>query len=194
MSRIVLLVVAAAVAVVIGAAAVGGGGNGSEFGPEPGAQRIQARITDVTDGDTIRVRAFEAERERYRVRLIGIDTPETHAGIECGGPEATDALIRLAFGAGHDTDADGLLDEPAGRGPRVVLMTDPTQDVFDVYGRLLAYVTRSGIDLGARQLAAGWAEVYVFERRFRRYGDYRDAQRRARASGRGVWGRCDGGF
>jgi endonuclease YncB( thermonuclease family) len=38
---------------------------------------ISARITSVADGDTIKVRAFGAKRDFYRVGLIGIDTPET---------------------------------------------------------------------------------------------------------------------
>ena len=164
---------------------------------KPRAERIQARITDVTDGDTLRVRAYGAERKTYRVRLIGIDTPETvapGAPVGCGGPEATDAMLRLSFTDALDPDGDGLLDEPLGRGRRVVLVTDPTQDRFDSYGRLLAYVTRSGTDFGARQLSAGWAEVYVFERRFRRYARFQGAEDRARAAGRGVWGKCRGDF
>lgn len=164
---------------------------------KPRGERIQARITDVTDGDTLRVRAYGAERKTYRVRLIGIDTPETvapGAPVECGGPEATDAMLRLSFTDSLDTDGDGLLDEPLGQGRRVVLVTDPSQELFDSFGRLLAYVTRSGTDFGARQLSAGWAEVYVFERRFRRYDRFQGAEERARAAGRGGWDKCGGDF
>jgi hypothetical protein len=99
-------------------------------GPKPRAQRIEARITDVTDGDTLRVRAFGAKRKRYRVRLIGIDTPETvdpDAPVECGGPEAVDSMIRRSFTDGLESDGDGLLDKPAGQGRRVVLVTDPSR-------------------------------------------------------------------
>jgi endonuclease YncB( thermonuclease family) len=165
--------------------------------PKPRAQHIDARITAVTDGDTIRVRAYGAKRKYYRVRLIGIDTPETvdpDAPVECVGPEATAAMLRLAFTAPYDSDGDGLLDEEGGPGRRVVLVTDPTQDLFDDFGRLLAYVTRLGTDFGARQVRAGWAEVYVYERRFRRYARFEDAEDSARAAGRGVWGKCGGNF
>ena len=128
-------------------------------GAKPQAQRIQARITSVTDGDTIRVRAYGAGRNSYRVRLIGIDTPET-SPQECGAEEATDAMLRLSFTAPQDTDGDGLVDEEGGIGRRAVLITDPTQRVFDRYDRLLAYVrTRPGINLGLRQLSAGWGRV-----------------------------------
>jgi len=103
-------------------------------------------------------------------------------------------MIRLSFKAAGDSDGDGRLDKGVGRGRRVELVTDPSQELFDFFGRLMAYVTRSGTDFGARQVRAGWAEVYVPVRRFRRYARYQDAEDRARATGRGVWDICDGDF
>jgi micrococcal nuclease len=38
------------------------------------AERIQATVSRVVDGDTIQV---EIDGQRERVRLIGVDTPET---------------------------------------------------------------------------------------------------------------------
>jgi endonuclease YncB( thermonuclease family) len=164
--------------------------------PEPRAQVIAARITSVVDGDTIRVRAFGARRDFYTVRLIGIDTPESTGRDECGGEEATAKMLALAFSAPEDTDGDGLLDTEGGEGRRVVLTTDPTQDVFDRYDRLLAYVTtRGGKLLQTAQLAAGWAETYVFgDRPFTRVTRFRAAERRARAGRRGVHRDCGGRF
>ena len=151
-------------------------GNGGGGRP---ARRIKARIVHVVDGDTVRVRARHARRRRYDVRLIGIDTPEKYGGRECGSAGASRSMRRLA---------------PVGL--RVRLITDPSQDAFDRYGRLLAYVVRhrDGRDLGRTQLARGWAKVYVFERPFRRVHSYRRAAHRARRDGRGVWGRCGGDF
>ena len=170
------------------------GASSERGGAKPQAQRIQARITSVTDGDTIRVRAYGAGRNSYRVRLIGIDTPET-SPQECGAEEATDAMLRLSFTAPQDTDGDGLVDEEGGMGRRAVLITDPTQRVFDRYDRLLAYVrTRSGINLGLRQLSAGWGRVYVYGRRFQEYRHFRNAAEEARAAGRGLWASCAGNF
>jgi len=169
-----------------------------EPAPEPRRQRIAARITRVIDGDTLRVSATGARRSAYTVRLIGIDTPETVAPntpVECGGPQATSNLLRLAFSRPADTDGDGLLDEQGGQGRRVTLLTDPSQDTFDRYGRLLAYVTtRSGRNLALEQLAAGWAKVYVYERRFAQYGRFRAASARARSARRGAWDACGGNF
>ena len=68
------------------------------------------------------------------MRLIGIDTPETRrpgTPIECGGPKASELMHRMADGRG------------------ITLLTDPSQDRFVRYGRLLAYaVRRDGLDLG----------------------------------------------
>jgi endonuclease YncB( thermonuclease family) len=133
----------------------------------------------VIDGDTIRVRSLEAtRRRRHTVRLIGIDTPEVYGGVECGGRKASANLKRLATGR------------------RVLLRTDPSQDTFDRYDRLLAYAKlRGGPDTAMAQLRAGWAKVYVYGGRpFRWVRAFRRAQRSARRAERGVWGRCGGRF
>ena len=105
-------------------------------------------------------------------------------------------MLKLSFTDPTDSDGDGLFDEEGGDGRRVTLTTDPTQDTFDRYGRLLAYVTtRAGVNLATRQLADGWAKVYVFGGKpFQRVSRFRAASQRARSRGRGVWGRCGGNF
>jgi endonuclease YncB( thermonuclease family) len=146
------------------------------------AQTIRGRVIEVTDGDTIKVRPLERTRRSvYAVRLIGIDTPETRrpaTPVECGGPEASDNLKRIA------------------EGRRVVLRTDPTQDTIDRYDRLLAYAKlRGGPDLAVAQLRTGLANVYVYGGRpFQRVRAFRRAERSARDAGRGVWGQCEGDF
>ena len=72
---------------------------------------------------------------------------------------------------------------------------DSSQGRPDRYGRFLAYIT--GDDrrlLQADLLGLGWAKVYVFERRFKRYREFVAIQNRARLRRRGVWGRCGGNF
>ena len=82
-----------------------------------------ATVTDVVDGDTIDV---HIAGRTERVRLIGIDTPETKkpdAPIECYGPEAaanTAALIPIGTAVRIERDIVGR----------------------DDYGRLLGYVYR----------------------------------------------------
>lgn len=169
------------------------------------ALRAHAVITHVLDGDTVRVRTSKAGRSNgirtvETVRLIGIDTPETvkpGTPIECGGLEAKDNMLRMAYGhQASDTDGDWLLDEDGTDGALVTLRTDPSQDRRDRYGRLLAYVdaSHSGVDVAKRQLRDGWAKSYVFERRFHRYGPYKVASKGARHDRRGVWGQCGGDF
>jgi endonuclease YncB( thermonuclease family) len=129
----------------------------------------------VIDGDTIRVRSLEkTRRSHYTVRLIGIDTPEVYGGVECGGRQASMRMKRLATGR------------------RVLLRTDPTQDAFDRYDRLLAYVKlRGGPDAALAQLRAGWAEVYVYGGNpFQRVRAFRHAERSSKYAARGMWGRC----
>jgi endonuclease YncB( thermonuclease family) len=107
-----------------------------------------ATVIRIVDGDTIHV---SVDGKDKTVRLIGIDTPETHkpgVKIECGGKEASANMKHLA---------------PAGA--EVKLTSDPTQDSVDRYGRLLAYVSTPGhprTSLQLEQVYAGWAEVYVY--------------------------------
>ena len=148
-------------------------------GSDPGGGSRSGRIVRAVDGDTLLVRvAGRAER----VRLIGIDTPESvrpGTPVECGAKAAAGAMRRLAL-----------------QGRRVRLVFDATQDRRDRYDRLLAYVeTRGGTDLGRHQVRAGWADVYVYEGRpFARVASYRAAARRARREQRGVDGACGGDF
>jgi micrococcal nuclease len=139
-----------------------------------------AHVARVIDGDTIAV-SVDGAPERS-VRLLGIDTPETHrpgTPIECGGPEATANMKRLA---------------PPGTA--VELEPDPSQDRIDRYGRLLAYVRLPDGRLAEEaQLTDGWATVYVFAGRpVSRDPAFRRAQAAARGARRGVWGRCGGRF
>ena len=97
----------------------------------PGANALTLRgtVSDVVDGDTIKVvaRGFETP-----VRLIGIDTPETRAPgkpVQCFGPAAAVRAKRLL---------------PVGQ--KVRLVTDPTQDTRDRYARLEVHLDGGGQD------------------------------------------------
>jgi micrococcal nuclease len=140
---------------------------------------LNARVVRAVDGDTL---VASAGGRRFYVRLLGIDTPETHRPgrpVECGGAEASAHMERLA---------------PAGT--RVRLETDPTQDRVDRYGRLLAYVWLPGGRLiEDEQLRAGWATSYVFDGSpVSRYSRLLDSERVARRARVGVWRECGGRF
>ena len=81
---------------------------------------------------------------------------------------------------------------PVGR--RVTLTTDPTQDTFDRYRRLLAYADTVGGSLAVNQLRAGWAKVYVFRRSFQQLARFGSAERATRHARRAVWRTCGGNF
>ena len=149
------------------------GGEGGNSPAVPSGRRIKARVIRAVDGDTLKVRIL-ATNAKVDVRLLGIDTPETHrpgTPIECGGPKASRSMHRLADRR------------------RVTLVTDPTQDRFDRYGRLLAYAMRGRLDLNRAQVRRGWAEVYVYAGvPFKRVRAYRRAAAAARSEGRGLSG------
>jgi micrococcal nuclease len=142
-----------------------------------------ARVVRVVDGDTLKVRM--ADGRRKTVRVLQIDTPEVKkpdTPIECGGPQASAAMRRLAL------DGDG-------RGRAVTLVSDPSQDAVDRYGRVLAYVDADGQDLGKTLVAQGWAKVYVFRGHPGvRIDAYDRARNQARAARRGVYQLCGGNF
>lgn len=96
-----------------------------------------------------------------------------YGGVQCGGQRASQRMRELAP-----------------MGSTVTLISDPSQDDRDRYGRLLRYVERNGKDVGRAQVNLGEAKVYVFDRPFRRTSGYNRVQRDARRDGRGSWRRC----
>jgi micrococcal nuclease len=124
-------------------------------------------VERIIDGDTIVVTAGE------RIRLIGIDTPETvHPSkpVECFGPEASAHLASLI---------------PPGTEVRLVYDVER----LDRFGRTLAYVWRTdGLDVNAAMVADGYASVYTVPPNVARQEDFLSAQRRAREQDLGLWG------
>jgi hypothetical protein len=75
------------------------------------------------------------------------------------------------------------------------ILSDPTQDAVDRFGRSLFYVDGTdGVDVGEEMLRASWANVFVFDQDFQRLSRYRAARTEARDADAGVWGLCDGDF
>jgi endonuclease YncB( thermonuclease family) len=148
---------------------------------KPPAKRIRAIVVGHVDGDTLKVRERTPANRRHTVRLIGIDSPETRrpgVPVECGGPDASRSIIDLAP-----------------KGAKVVLVTDPSQQTRDRYGRLLAYVERQGRDVGHAQIKRGWATTYVYaDKPFKRVDAYRRSEDAASRTDRGVHELCSGDF
>jgi len=129
-----------------------------------------ATLARVVDGDTLQL------TDDTRVRLIGIDTPETvhpDFGDECYGAEATRLAERLL------RPGDEL---------RLVLDVD----TFDQYGRLLAYVYRAvdGLFVNARLVKRGFAYVETVPPNVSHAEQFRRLARQAREHDRGLWSAC----
>lgn len=163
------------------------GGSRQDTGPasdataqdEVGRQELEhpARVVDHIDGDTMDVRFRDAGT---RVRLLGIDTPETYPEEEPFGAEAKE-FVRQAAPDGDDV---GLEFDEHG-----CASANAADDCFDTYERLLAYVRlRDGHDLGAELLVRGLAEVHEhWPGSFDRVDEYRALEQQARTERVGIW-------
>lgn len=133
-----------------------------------------AMVTEVIDGDTIRVRYSNGTIEK--VRIIGMDTPESkdpRKPVECFANEATEHLKQLL------------------RNPSVTLTRDVISGNRDSYRRLLRSVSfdpANLYDVAERMIRDGYAYAYTkypFEQKM--MDRYVDAQKEARENNRGLW-------
>jgi micrococcal nuclease len=127
-------------------------------------------VQRVVDGDTF---IALAGSRRFRVRLIGVDTPETvkpGAPIGCFGPEASAYAYRALTGK------------------QVRLVYDI--DRFDQYGRVLAYVYLGGTFFNLDLVRRGFARVLTVRPDVAHVKDFVAAERVARVSRVGLWLVC----
>jgi micrococcal nuclease len=134
------------------------------FRPAPGPESEWRQVVRVVDGDTLVLDGNE------RVRLIGVDTPETvHPSkpVEHFGREASAFTKRMA------------------EGRRVRLEFD--RERTDRYGRTLAYVyLEDGTLLNAEIIRQGYGHAYT-RFPFRYLDEFRALEREAREAQRGLW-------
>lgn len=145
------------------------------YGTNPKAEIVNNigtfyKVIKVIDGDTLHVDVNGADE---KVRLIGINTPETvdpRTQVQCFGKEASNRMKDLAAGK------------------LVRLEYDDSQNVRDVYNRLLAYVyLEDGQMLNRKMIAEGYAYEYTYLTPYKYQKEFRDIQNIARISGRGLW-------
>lgn len=147
----------------------------------------EATVERVVDGDTVVVvitgrsegpgAGMADVGEEYRLRLIGIDTPESvkpNSPVECFGKEASAAAAALLEGAD------------------VKLVKDVEE--ADQYDRLLRYVYIESEMANARLVANGYATAYTYPPNVRWSELLVQLQREARENDRGLWSpeTCDG--
>jgi endonuclease YncB( thermonuclease family) len=129
-------------------------------------------VINVSDGDTFDIDIPDGHYQSTRIRLLGIDTPETggeESGVMYFGPEAAEFTKKLILGKSVTV----YLDSP-----------NPTRGK---YGRLLAYVKLlDGRFLNEVLLTEGYAYADSrFSHSF--FNKYRQLQSRARSSKKGLW-------
>lgn len=124
------------------------------------------KVKRVIDGDTL-------EMEFGKVRIIGLNTPETvdpRRKVECFGKEAS-------------SKAKELLD-----GKEVYLESDPSQGEVDKYGRYLFHVfTENGINYANYLIANGYGYEYTYRVPYKYKKAYKEAEKIARNKKRGLW-------
>ncbi|MFZ4518676.1 MAG: thermonuclease family protein [Microthrixaceae bacterium] len=130
-------------------------------------------VRRVVDGDTLVV---DLDGEEERVRLIGVDTPESvkpNSPVECFGKEASKHTAELV---------------PPGTRVRVELDVEPR----DRYRRLLGYVYRAddGLFVNLALARDGFANQLTIPPNVAHEPEFRAAVREARAAGAGLWSAC----
>jgi len=135
--------------------------------PPVQAPETQAAVTRVIDGDTIEVNISGAI---YKVRYIGVDTPEmndTRPEFRTLAQEATDFNKQLV------------------EGKTVRLKKDISET--DRYNRLLRYVYVDDTFVNAELVKYGlaWAKAYAPDTKYQGY--FEELEAKAREAGLGIW-------
>ncbi len=129
-------------------------------------------VTRFVDGDTL---AIDMNGRPETVRMIGVDTPETHkpdTPVQCYGPAAA-AYTKNLIGD-----------------QRVRLEADPRNQNRDRYDRLLRYVYLPDNRLVSLELIKnGYGFAYT-SFPFTKEVEFVVAETKAQQTGKGLWGNC----
>ena len=139
-------------------------------GPPTGSPADTRTVLRVVDGDTLIVEPKE------RVRLIGVDAPESVAParpVECMAREASRFLSELL---------------PTGTAVRL----EYDVERLDRYGRTLAYVlvNSTGLFVNAELVRRGFAQPLTIPPNVAHADQFTDLALEARRADRGLWGSC----
>ena len=128
-----------------------------------GSQPLNGRVVAIADGDTITI--LDSANTQHRIRLEGIDAPESHQAF---GEQSRLSLSEMIFG--KDVTV--------------------TYQKIDQYGRLVGKIILEGKDINLEQVKAGLAWHYKFYEDEQTPEDrdaYAKAESEARAARRGLW-------
>ncbi len=127
-------------------------------------------VIKVVDGDTMDV---NIDGKIERLRLIGIDTPETvdpRKEVQCFGKEASNKAKELL------------------EGKFVTLEFDDTQSERDKYKRLLVYVFfPDGTNFNKYMIEEGYAYEYTYDSSYKYQSEFKQAQIESRNKYKGLW-------
>jgi micrococcal nuclease len=132
----------------------------------------QFTVVKVVDGDTLDIDIPDGNYSHTRIRLLGIDTPETkdpRTGPMYFGKEASDFATKLALGK------------------QVTIFLDKDRKSRDKYHRLLAYIQLpDGTFLNEVLLSEGYAYAYLpFKHGL--FNKYKQLESVARSRKIGLW-------
>jgi endonuclease YncB( thermonuclease family) len=131
--------------------------------PSSGTQTFTGRVVRIADGDTITV--LDATNAQHRIRLQGIDAPESHQAF---GTQSKKNLSNLIF------DQDVTIE----------------YEKTDQYGRIVGKIFFEGKDINLEQVKAGMAwhyKEYQHEQTPEDRELYARAEDEARNARRGLW-------
>lgn len=135
-----------------------------------GAKLIAGTIVKNIDGDTVEI---EINGKAEKVRMLCVDTPETHhprLGVQPFGPEASDYTKKI-LPVGTKVE----IEQGIGSGR-------------DKYGRLLAYIYIEGKMFNEMLLEQGLARVaYIYAPNTQYVDEFYAIQKEAQKKGIGIW-------
>lgn len=175
LGRLGALAIGLVLVVSLSGCSLGGRGPSAVDRAVPG----RAVVVDVIDGDTVEL-DFTGRRER--VRLLGVDAPESvhpTVPVQCFGAEASAGLADLL---------------PAG----AEVLVERDVEARDRYDRLLLYLfvvddpADETVFVNRWLVANGLADTSFYEPNTTRATELTRARAEARARSAGLWGSCDG--
>lgn len=130
-------------------------------------------VSRFIDGDTI---AVNMNGKTEKIRMIGVDTPETHkpnTPVQCYGPAAAAFTKNILYGK------------------KFRLVSDSLSTNRDRYNRLLRYIVLAdGTNFNQRLIEQGYGFYYPYFP-FTKSDDFAASQAIAKSQNRGIWGNCN---
>jgi len=130
-------------------------------------------VVKVIDGDTIEV--YE-NKKIEKVRLIGVNTPETvdpRKDVQCYGFEASMFLKKELSGQ------------------QIILEADNTQQEKDSFGRILRYVYLKGTNINKKIIEEGYGFEYTYKSPYKFQKEFKEAEEKAKKEEKGLWNKSN---